>query len=412
MPEQDTAQIAQRRYRLLLIATHPVQYASPVFREMARHPRLDIEVAYCSMQGAETGVDKDFGVEVKWDVPLLDGYSWKQIPNRARRPSLDRFFGLTNTGVWRMIRKGKYDAVVMYTGYRIASFWIALAAAKLSGTKVIFGTDASSIQLREGSSLKLWFKPRILSFVFHRADRVFGASVAGKEYLESLGIRPERIGIVPLVVDNDWWLARSKTVDRAAERANWGIPMDAPVVMFCAKLQPWKRPLDLLRAFASANVSGSHLVFAGDGTLANELKQEAAQLGMSDRVHFLGFQNQSQLPVAYSSADLFVLPSKYDPCPAVVCEAMLCGLPVVISDEIRGRREQIDEGKTGYIFPCGDVDALSDILRRALADPSRLKEMGQAARRKMDSFSPATNVQAFVELLDATLADRSNSSPR
>ncbi len=64
MPEQ----IAERRYRLLLIATHAVQYASPVFREMARNPRMDIEVAYCSLQGAEAGVDKDFGVEVKWDV--------------------------------------------------------------------------------------------------------------------------------------------------------------------------------------------------------------------------------------------------------------------------------------------------------------------------------------------------------
>jgi glycosyltransferase involved in cell wall biosynthesis len=397
---------AERRFRLLLIATHPVQYASPVFREMARHPRLDIEVAYCTMQGAEAGLDKDFGVKVKWDIPLLDGYPWKQVPNQARRPSLDHFFGLVNTSLWPMIRNGKYDAVVMYTGYRFASFGIALAAAKISGTKVMFGTDASSVQLREGSRLKLWFKPRILSFIFRRADGTFGASVAGKEYLMSLGLPPESIGIVPLVVDNDWWLARSKGVDRSAMRAKWAIPINAPVVLFCAKLQPWKRPLDLLRAFAAANVNDSHLVFAGDGALANELKQEAFQLGIGDRVHFLGFQNQSQLPAVYGSSDLFVLPSKYDPCPAVVCEAMLCGLPAVISDEIRGRREQIDEAETGYIFPCGDVGALTDILKRALANPARLKEMGQAARRKMDSFSPVTNVQAFVELLDVTFADR------
>jgi glycosyltransferase involved in cell wall biosynthesis len=399
MPEQ----IAERPYRLLLIATHAVQYASPVFREMARNPRMDIEVAYCSLQGAEAGVDKDFGVEVKWDVPLLDGYSWTQERNRARRPSLDHFFGLVNTSLWRKIRKGRYDAVVMYTGYRFASFWIALAVAKISGTKIIFGTDASSIAPREGSRLKSWFKPRILSFVFHRADATFGASVAGKEYLKSFGVPPRRIGIIPLVVDNDWWLARSNSVDRSAMRASWGVPANASVVIFCAKLQPWKRPLDLLSAFAAAGVQGSHLVYVGDGPLANELTQVAAQLGISDRVHFLGFQNQSQLPAVYSSADLFVLPSKYDPCPAVVCEAMLCGLPVILSDEIRGRREQIDEGETGYIFPCGNVDALAEILRRALADPVKLAAMGIAARRKMDSFSPATNVKAFLELLDATL---------
>lgn len=394
--------MAERRYRLLLVATHAVQYASPVFREMAGNPRLEIEVAYCSLQGAEVGVDKDFGVEVKWDVPLLDGYPWTQLPNRARRPSLDHFFGLVNTSLWRKIRKGRYDAVVMYTGYRFASFWIALAGAKFSGTKIMFGTDASSIAPREGSRLKSWFKPRILSFVFHRADTTFGASVAGKEYLKSLGIPSEKIGIVPLVVDNNWWLARSNAVDRSAVRASWSVPMNAPVVMFCAKLQPWKCPLDLLRAFATAGVPDSHLVYAGDGPLANELAQESTHLGISDRVHFLGFQNQSQLPAVYAAADLFVLPSKYDPCPAVVCEAMLCGLPVILSDEILGRRDQIDEGETGYIFPCGNVDALAEILRRSLADPAKLAAMGKAARRKMDLFSPATNVKAFLELLDAT----------
>ena len=395
--------MSQRRYRLLLVTTHPVQYSSPVFREMARNPRMDIEVAYCSLQGAEAGVDKDFGVEVKWDVPLLDGYPWTQEPNRARHPSLDHFFGLVNTSLWRKIRKGRYDAVVMYTGYRFASFWIALAAAKISGTKIIYGTDASSIAPREGSRLKNWLKPRIVSFIFHRADATFGASSAGKEYLKSLEIPPHRIGIIPLVVDNDWWLSRSKSVDRSAVRASWGVPIDAPVVIFCAKLQSWKRPLDLLRAFAAAGMADAHLVYAGDGPLANELAQEAAQLGISDRVHFLGFQNQSQLPAAYSSADLFVLPSKYDPCPAVVCEAMLCGLPVILSDEIRGRKEQIDEGETGYMFPCGNVDALAEILRRTLADPAKIASMGNSARRKMDLFSPATNVKALLELLDATL---------
>ena len=82
---------------------------------------------------------------------------------------------------------------------------------------------------------------------------------------------------------------------------------------------------------------------------------------------------------------------------------MLCGLPAVLSDEIRGRREQIDEGETGYIFPCGNVDALAEILRRTLADPAKLAAMGISARRKMDLFSPTTNVKAFLELLDASL---------
>lgn len=393
----------ERRYRVLLVASHVVQYSSPVYREMAKHPRLDVHVAYCSLQGAERGADVDFGREVKWDVPLLDGYQWTAVPNRAIRPGLGRFFGLVNSGLWRMVRKGRYDAIVLYTGYRCASFWITLVAAKLARTPVIFGTDATSIQVRDGRRWKLWFKPLILSRIFHLADGTFGCSPAGKEFLESLGLPPEQIGIIPLVADNEWWTARAGAVNREAVRKNLGVPEGASVVLFCAKLQPWKRPQDLLPAFARAHVAGSHLVFAGDGVLAPALENQAAELGVRDRVHFLGFQNQTQLPAVYRSADLFVLPSEYDPCPVVVCEAMLCGLPVVLSDEIRGRRELIDEGETGYIFRCRDVEGLASLLRNALADRDHLAAMGKASRRKMDSFSPRTHVRDFVHLLDNTL---------
>jgi glycosyltransferase involved in cell wall biosynthesis len=402
--------VAERRYRLLLISTHVVQYGSPVFRVMAQHPRLEIQVAYCSLQGAEGGMDKDFGREVKWDVPLLDGYPWMQVPNRASRPGLGRFFGLVNTGLWRMIRKGRYDAVVIYTGYRYASFWIALAAAKLTGTPVIFGTDATSIQVRGGSKWKLWFKPFILARIFRRADAAMAGSLAGKEFLKSLCRKNQIIGAIPLVVDNDWWLARAAEVNRSAVRASWGVPEDAGVVLFCAKLQSWKRPQDLLQAFARADVPGSHLVYAGDGPLAGTLEEEAVRLGIRDRVHFLGFQNQSQLPAVYRSADLFVLPSEYDPCPAVVCEAMLCGVPTVISDEIRGRREQVEEDKTGFVFPCGDIDALAGILRGALANPVHLAEMGEVARQKMDGVSPRTNVRDLIQLVDMMLRNRTEHS--
>jgi glycosyltransferase involved in cell wall biosynthesis len=400
----------ERRYRVLFISNHVVQYASPVFRCMARHPRLDINVAYCSLQGAEEGsVDPEFGREVKWDVPLLDGYPWTQVRNRSFRPGLGKLFGLFNPGLWSLIRKGRFDVVVPYTGYRGINFWIAYAAAKISGAKIIFGTDATTVQLRDGRPLKLWLKPRILRRIYRLADATYAGSLAGKEYLQTLGVPAGRIGVVPLVVDNDWWLARANEADRAAVRKRWCVPESSPAVICCAKLQPWKRPQDLVAAFARANVSNSHLVIAGDGPLSGSLEAQASQLGVRERVHFLGFQNQTEMPGNYCASDLFALTSEYDACPAVVCEAMLCGVPVVISNEIRGRLELVDPGETGYIYPCADVNALAEILRAALANPQRLVQMGAAARRKMDTCSPATNAADFVQLLDSTFAGESSA---
>jgi len=75
------------------------------------------------------------------------------------------------------------------------------------------------------------------------------------------------------------------------------------VVLFCAKLQPWKRPLDVLEAFAKANVSDAYLVYAGDGPLRRVVEARALELGVVERLRMLGFVNQTQLPVVYGSSD-------------------------------------------------------------------------------------------------------------
>ncbi len=118
--------------------------------------------------------------------------------------------------------------------------------------------------------------------------------------------------MTPNIVENDWWIAQSAGVDRNAVRQSWGASPEDMIVLFCAKLQPWKRPLDLLRAFAAAELPCALLVFAGGGPLRAELESAAASLGVAGRARFLGFVNQRQLPAIYGAADLLVLPSEYD----------------------------------------------------------------------------------------------------
>ena len=73
------------KYRVLLLCEHPVQYNTILWSLQARHPKLDILVAYCSMRGAQAAMHPEFGVEVKWDVPLLEGYPWNLIPPAKAR---------------------------------------------------------------------------------------------------------------------------------------------------------------------------------------------------------------------------------------------------------------------------------------------------------------------------------------
>jgi glycosyltransferase involved in cell wall biosynthesis len=384
----------ERRFRALAVGTHPVQYQVPIFRRMAARQDLDLQVAYCTLRGAVAAHDPEFGATVQWDVPLLDGYSWVHVPNVGSGASV--FFGLCNWGLWGLIRKGHFDAVLCYASYTQATFWIAYFAAKLSGAAFLFGTDTVTLSPLDGRMWKRRVKRVAWPLLFRLADQVIVPSSGTRELMRSLGLPDDRVTLTPYVVDNDWWLAQSAGVDRAAVRASWGAAPDDTVVLFCAKLQPWKRPTDLLRAFARANPTNGLLIFAGEGPLHASLEAEATTLGIAGRVRFLGFANQTQLPAIYTAADLMVLPSAYDAFGVVVNEAMLCGCPVAASDHVGAARDLIEHGRTGFVYPCGDIEALAAILGQALENRAPLFAMGTAARTRMQSWSPRENIDATV----------------
>jgi glycosyltransferase involved in cell wall biosynthesis len=295
-----------------------------------------------------------------------------------------------------LIQRGRFDAVIIFTGYACASFWIAAAAAKFSGTALLFGTDATTLRSRDAQNWKTPVKSVLLPAIFRLSDIAIATSEGTAQFLHTLRIPQERIVLVPFVVDNDWWSQQAEKANQADVRTQWNLPESWPVVLFCAKFQPWKRPHDVLRAFAKAGVPDAVLAFAGDGPLRASLEAESRTLGIADRVRFLGFVPQSKLPGLYRCADLMVLPSESDACPTVVCEAMVCGCPVVISDEIRGRFELVQPGKTGFVFPCGNVDELAEILRKVLPDKVALKSLSDAARVRMETWSLNENVEGIV----------------
>ncbi len=386
-----------RRYRVLAIAAHPVQYMAPIFRRMAAHPALDLHVAYCSLRGAEAGHDPEFGASIQWDIPLLDGYSWSQVPNRGTGG--ESFFGLRNPGLWKMIRGGNYDAVLCFTGYLNATFWIAYFAARQSLSAFLFGADTTTLTPLDGRMWKRRVKRVVWPLLFRLADQVIVPSSGTRELMLSLGLPGDRVTLTPYSVDNDWWIQKSAEIDRASVRTGWGASSADIVILFCAKLQPWKQPLDLLRAFAKAKLSNALLVFAGEGPLRSQLESEAAGLGVASRVRFLGFVNQTQLPAIYTSADLLVLPSVYDAFGVVVNEAMLCGCPVVVSDRVGAGRDLVAPVCPELIYHCGDTDALAAILQRAHASRTWLSGLGCASRARMETWGPPENIAGTVEAI-------------
>jgi glycosyltransferase involved in cell wall biosynthesis len=397
---------------VLIVVSHVVQYASPLFQILAADPRLDLQVAYCSLQGAERGWDHEFNMEVQWDEPLLHGYPWSEIPNKAAKPGLGRFFGLWNPGLWKLIRSGRFDAVVIYTGYMYASFWLAVAAAKSKGVAVLISSDSTTLVSRDGSKWKTWLKPMILACVYRTADVLMSSAPAIRKLARTLGIPPGRIVEIGSGMNKEEWQNRAARFSRSDVRSSWNIPDDARVVCYCAKLQEWKRPLDLVRAFARANLANAYLVMAGEGPQRAEVELAVDALGIRGRTRILGFVNASQLPGVYKASDLFVLPSWYDPCPLVVPEAMFSGLPVILSDTVLGRLCMIDQGKSGYIYRCGDTEQLARLLQEVLSNPQVLATLQRGVAEQMKQWTAQDFVDSWIKAVETAVRRKKRDDGR
>lgn len=386
---------APRALRLLLVLSHPVQYVAPLLRRMAADPRLEILVAYASLRGATRAHDSGFGVDVEWDVPLLEGYPWVALHKTAERAP--GTMPIPCRRLPELFRTGDFDAVYA-GGYYFRDTWRAFFAARRHAVPLLLSTDAHSLDSwRVQSPLRHAMKKLLLRRIYRHAARVLAGSSGTVAFLESLGVPREHILLAGNVVDNTWWTAESSRANRDAVRHSWNIPPRASVALFCGKLQPWKRPRDVLEAFARTAVPESFLIFAGDGPLLGELRQRAEQLGVAESIRWLGFVNQSRLPGVYTASDVLLLPSSYEPFGLVVNEAMLCGCPAIVSDRVGAKFDLIRGGETGFVFPCGDIGILSEHLRRLLTDSALHERISAAARERMSDWGPAQNVEAYVK---------------
>ncbi len=366
--------------RLAIVSTHPIQYYAPVFRALAASGHFDVRVFYTWSQAASDGIyDAGFGAEVKWDIPLLEGYAYQFVPNVARRPGTHHFGGLHTPTLVREIESFRPDAVLVYT-WNSRSHLSALIHFK-NRVPVLFRGDSTLID--ERTWWRALLRRTFLYWVYRHVDVAIAVGSNNFDYFAWCGMSKERIALAPHSVDTLRFA--SDGVAHDARAAHWrrerGIGPEATVILFAGKLQAKKNPVLLLDAFASLDVE-SHLVFVGNGDLEAELKSRARAIA---NVHFMPCQNQSLMPAVYRLADVFVLPSQgpEETWGLALNEAMASGRAVIASTKVGGACDLIEPAKNGWIFESGDRRGLEQILRRAVAlGREGLHAMGGVAQRE------------------------------
>ncbi|HEX5387598.1 MAG TPA: N-acetyl-alpha-D-glucosaminyl L-malate synthase BshA [Gemmatimonadales bacterium] len=179
-------------------------------------------------------------------------------------------------------------------------------------------------------------------------------------------------------------------------------PAGNRVITHMSNFREVKRVKDVVRVFARiARAMPATLLMVGDGPDRPEAEHEAAELGVSESVRFLG-RLDSVAPLLQAT-DLFLLPSQSESFGLAALEAMACGAPVVAS-RAGGLPEVIDDGVTGILEPVGSVEAMGRRAIELLRDPPRLAEMREAAVAKAHEFSADRMVPRYEALYAEVLA--------
>jgi len=398
--------------KIAILLTHPAQYFSPFFRELAACPGVELTVYYCSKEGHELFRDKEFGRPVKWDIPLLEGYKSVFLRNYNPFGGISHgFTGLVNIGLTRKLAKRKYDILFVH-GWGYLSSWLAFLTAIFCGIPFVVRAESPLNQELFKSRWKLWLKKFALGFIFKKMHAAMAIGTQNAEFYRHYGVPETKIRLMPYAVDNTFFMASASSLrGRKNElRKKYGLPVNKVIINFTGKLSGKKRPLDLLRAYAAVKTPDKSLVFVGDGILSRDLRLFAENEKIKD-VYFAGFKNQSEIGELYALSDIFVLPSGLgETWGLAVNEAMCFSLPVIVSDMVGCGKDLVVSGKNGFVYPMGEIDRLTDYLTELVKNPNLRERMGRHSFEMITRWSYKEDIEALLPKTHQVLEAVSNDT--
>jgi len=203
---------------------------------------------------------------------------------------------------------------------------------------------------------------------FEVAHCIFVLSQAAKRSLVEQGIDQSKIFVNPCGVDIEQFYQVEK-------------PDTTFRVIQCGAIKPSKGVPYLIKAFLDLRLPNSELWFIGGGLEDSGLSPFINE-HLADNIHFLGAVPQKQLPELYSRGSVFVLASLADGFGMVVSQAMACGLPVIVTENV-GAADVVEEGVNGFVIPIRDTDSLKDKILQLYLDKELRVDMGRAARKRV-----------------------------
>jgi D-inositol-3-phosphate glycosyltransferase len=244
------------------------------------------------------------------------------------------------------------------------------------------------------------------------ADRIVCASQHERHLLARLyDADPDQIAVVPCGVDLDLFQPQDKETSRRALGLS-----DERIILFVGRIEPLKGIDILINAVAQlAEESDFYVLIVGGDKRSrrqvSHLQELASDLGIGERVCFLGAVDHEKLPLYYNAADVCVVPSYYESFGLVALEAMACGTPVVAS-RVGGLTGTVKDGETGYLISWRCPEPFAERLELLLDNETLRRHFGEAAREVVERYRWANVAEAVVGLYEELLGDTSLQNER
>jgi glycosyltransferase involved in cell wall biosynthesis len=387
-------------FQVIAFFSHPTQHHAPLFRALAAREEIYLKVYYFSRHAVVASLDQEFGEVFQWDVPLLEGYDHEFLPSL---PGINPGYHghlLLNRGIVAALQSRTWDAVFNPSYFYLTS-WAVWLRAILGRIPLIYQSDSTLLQPR--ALWRRFFKELPVRLYFQGFAMFLSVGDNNRAYLQRYGVPDQAITACPYPVDISRFQKCKAAPDWEARlqalRTRYRILPEDRIAVFCGKISDRKRPQDLAQAVLRLNSPRVKALFIGTGPLG-----QTVQKMHPEKVILAGFVNQSQIPYHLGLGQVLVMPSSYDAHPLVVTEAASLGLPAVISDHCGcfGPHDSLHPGESGFVYPCGDVDALTRHLQLLLIDdPAQLQRMSVRALELAATQDVGVAAEAFVQALQS-----------
>ncbi len=284
------------------------------------------------------------------------------------------------------LRNSKAD-VIIFPGYSEFCYWVGIFYCWIFKRKTKLAITVDSTSLDHKRSLG---KEKLKSLLLKLNDLVFCYGTRQIKYLKELNVRGDKIKVRVQATDNE---KIRNTFIKEIEQEGWKRKKQ---FLYVGRFSKEKNLKMLIESFCLCSNESWELVLIGGGILKNELEQYIA-LKAKNNIKLLNGIPWNKLPKIYATASVFVLPSISEPWGLVVNEAMLCEMPILVSNHCGCVEDLVEEGKNGYSFNPFDLNELSSKMNLMINEPQRIKAFGKRSYQIIQKYTPQIAAKQMLE---------------